>query len=426
MKRFSYVVMLLVGVLLFWAFGTVYAKDVKITLLNSKGEIQTQLEQAAAQFSRETPGVVLEVIPCPVGQSPYEKVVAMYASGNAPTIAMLDPGDVLRFREKAVDLTSEKWVADAIDHSLDVATLDNGTVIGFPVTVEGYGLIYNKKVLDKAVGGNFDPKSIRTRNALKALFDKIKASGVEPLVISPLDWSLGQHFLSISYAAQSPNSKEVDSFLSRLKKGQVDLDTNKKINGLLDTFDLMKSYNIDRNDPLAGTYDRGAELVARGKVGMWFMGNWAWPPISEFDTSGGQYGFLPIPISNDANEYGNSQIPVGVTKFFILDAEQNSKEQIAAAKSFLNWLVYDADGQDALVNKAQIIPAFKNIKLVPRDPLAKSILKYVSESKTMQFINTLPPDHWSELGASMQKYLANAIDRRGLLKEIETYWKNVK
>lgn len=425
MKRFRTILMLLLVVFLFTAFGTAYAKDVKITLLNSKGEIQAQLEQAAERFNRETNGVDLEVIPCPAGQSPYEKVVAMYASGNAPTIAMLDPGDVRRFQKKALDLSSEKWVGDAIDRSLDIATLDDGKVIGFPVTVEGYGLIYNKKVLDKAVGGSFDPTSIRTRSALEALFKKIKASGAGPLVISPMDWSLAGHFLPTSYAAQSPSSKEVGSFLTRLEKGKIDLDANKKINGLLDTFDLMKKYNVDRNDPLAGTYDRGPELIGQGKVGIWFMGNWAWPPISEFDTSGGQYGFLPVPISNDATEYGNSQIPVGVTKFFILDAEQNSKEQIAAAKSFLNWLVYDADGQDALVNKAKIIPAFKNIKLVPGDPLARSILKYVSEGKTMQFITSLPPDHWSKLGASMQKYLANVVDRQGLLKEIGTYWKNV-
>ena len=51
----------------------------------------------------------------------------------------------------------------------------------------------------------------------------------------------------------------------------------------MDTFDLMKEYNYDRLDPLAGLYDRGTELIGEGEVGIWFMGNWAWPQINDFD-----------------------------------------------------------------------------------------------------------------------------------------------
>jgi raffinose/stachyose/melibiose transport system substrate-binding protein len=80
------------------------------------------------------------------------------------------------------------------------------------------------------------------------------------------------------------------------------------------------------------------------------------------------------------------------------------------------------------VNKANVIPAFKNITLEPQDPLAKSIGQYMKESNTLklEFNTILPPDHWSKLGASMQKYLAGKIDRKGLIDEIENYWKNVQ
>ena len=36
-----------------------------------------------------------------------------------------------------------------------------------------------------------------------------------------------------------------------------------------------------------------------------------------------------------------------------------------------------------------------------------------------------PDDHYSVLGASMQKYLADEIDRAGLAKELQDYWANV-
>lgn len=401
------------------------SETVKITMLNSKGEIQSQLEDAAKAFTKENPNITINVIPASAGQSPFEKISSMYAAGNAPTLAMLDPGDVAKFKDKFLDLSNEKWVADTTDGALNVAKVD-GKIIAFPFSVEGYGFIYNKIVLDKAFGGNFDPKSIKTRNDLENAFKKVEATGAKALEISPMDWSLAGHFLPIVYADQSKDPAQVDKFISDLKSGNVDLANNKVFNGLIDTFDMMKKYNLDKSNPMAPTYDKGPEAIGKGEVGFWFMGNWAWPQIKTFDTANGQYGFVPVPISNDPNDYGNSGIPVGVTKFIGIDKTQNSAAQQDAAKKFLNWLVYSQAGQDVLVNQCSVIPAFKNIKLEPRDPLAKSIEQYMSDGNTLEFMTTLPSDHWSKLGASMQKYLSGVIDRKGLINDIESYWKSVQ
>lgn len=417
--------MLVFALVLSMSSMTVLAQDVQITILNSKGEIQTQLEEIAAYYSSITDGVRIEVISAPVGQSPFERAVALYASGNAPAILMLDAGDVLLFQDRALALNDEKWVADAIENSLDMATAEDGRILAFPVTVEGFGFIYNKPVLDNAVGGEFDPATINTFDSLRQLFATIEDSGKGALIISPEDWSLGAHFFSLAYSAQSPNFNTINEFLEGLKNGTVSLADNGAANGLLDTFDLMKEYNYDRIDPLAGTYDRGTEFIGEGEVGIWFMGNWAWPQIADFDTTGGQFGFLPVPISNDPADLGNTQVPVGVTKYFILDGEQNSPAQQQAAKDFLNWLVYDPEGQKRVVLDANIIPAFSNITVAPADPLSASLLDYVREGKTMNFILNLPPDHWAQVGASMQKYLSNFINRDAFFKEVEAYWQGL-
>ena len=101
--------------------------------------------------------------------------MALYSAGNPPTIAMLDPADVIRFQDKALDLKDEKWVQDAIDRNLDRITLPNGKLLGFPFAVEGYGLIYNRQVVEQATNGKFDPATIRTTADLEALFKKIEA-----------------------------------------------------------------------------------------------------------------------------------------------------------------------------------------------------------------------------------------------------------
>lgn len=401
------------------------SENIKITMLNSKSEINNQLEQAAKDFQAENPNITLEIVPVGSGQSPFEKASALYASGNPTTMMMLDTGDVEKFKDRVLDLTSEPWMKDAVENSTTATTFD-GKNYAFPFSIEGYGFIYNQKVLDQAVGGTFDPKSVETTAQLEDLFKKIAAAGKAPLIISPMDWSLGAHYLPLAYGGQSADRSQVDQFMNDLKAGKVDLASNAVFNGLMDTFDVMKTYNIDKASPLSGTYERGPEVLGKGEVGIWFMGNWAWPQISGFDTADGKYGFLPVPVSNNAADFGNSQISAAVSKRILLDKEKSTPAQQEAAKKFLDWIVYKEKGQDFLVKQASIIPAFSNIKLEPADPLGKSISEYIKAGKIEESMSTLPADHWSKLGASMQKYLANVVDRAGLASEIQAYWTNVK
>ena len=401
-------------------------KEVKITLLNSKGEIQVQLEDAANAFHEDNPNITLEVQQVPAGGSPFERASTLYASGNPPTMIMLDTGDVDKFKDRILDLSGEKWNEDAVENATALTTVD-GKNYAFPLAIEGYGFIYNKAVVDKAVGGTFDPTTINTTASLEKLFQQIEASGKKALVISPMDWSLAAHYLPLAYAGQNKDMAEVDKVIESLRAGQYDLGTNKVFNGLMDTFDVMMKYNIDKESPLAGVYERGPELIGKGEVGIWFMGNWAWPQISSFDTATDkQYGFLPVPISNNTDDYGNQEISSAVSKRIVVDKEKASPEQQEAAKKFLDWIVYEEKGQDFLVNKASIIPAFKNITIPAADPLGQSIQDYIAKGKSEQSMSLLPADHWANVGASMQKYLAEVGDRATLAKEIQEYWKNVK
>lgn len=76
--------------------------------LNSKGEILPQLEEAAKAFQKDNPGITVEIQPVPTGGSPFERASALYASGNPPTMIMLDTGDVEKFKDRILDLSGEK------------------------------------------------------------------------------------------------------------------------------------------------------------------------------------------------------------------------------------------------------------------------------------------------------------------------------
>lgn len=398
---------------------------IKITFMSTKGEINPQLEEVFKNFSKDFPNITVELIPVGAGQSPFEKLSTMYASGNAPTIAMIDPNDVEKFKDNFLDLSGEKWVKDALRGALDDVTF-GGKVYAFPFALEGYGLIYNRQVIEKAIG-KFDPQTIKTRNNLEDLFKKLNAKGVTPIVISPLDWSLGAHFITIAYAAQSRDYETAKKFVFDLKAGKVDLINNKVFNDLLDTFDMLRRYNYLRNSPLAGTYEQGAQLLAQGKVAFWFMGNWAWPLLAEVNPNNKAYGFIPVPLNNDPNNFFNGAIVALPTKMLCIDVKNNSKEQQEAAKTLLNWFVYNSNGQKNWVYGLNIIPPFSNITISPDDPLAKSIVEYAKAGKTFKIpYAILPSDHWPIIGAHMQKYLAGRITRKQLLNEIMNYWIKAK
>ena len=146
-----------------------------ITLLNTKAEIQVALEEMGAECVNWS-GVLVAVMPVTDGDSPYTKMISLYNSGNPPTLAILDTTDVIALaEEKAVDLTDEKWTAEAKGYTTDI----DGKIYAFPLCIEGRGIIYNKEAIEETLGEEFDPTSITTLDEFKALLDKLVASGME-------------------------------------------------------------------------------------------------------------------------------------------------------------------------------------------------------------------------------------------------------
>ena len=399
------------------------AEKVQVTVLGTlKSEIAPQFESAMAAYNSSQDKY--EVVSIPLEGSAPEKMSALYASGNPPTIMGMGQEFPL-FQQYLLDLTDVEFSKHALPGTQDFVKVD-GKVYGMPLTVEAFGLLYNKDVLDKAAGGTFDPQSIKTRSDLQALMDNAVANDAAGMHISPMDWSLGAHLSNIMFTAQSDKHEDRLQFMSDLKAGKVDLIKNQAFNGWLDTLDLLKQYNQNKESPLSPTYDDGTLALSSGKSGMWFMGNWAFPQLNEANSET-EYGIMPYPISNDAATYGNTQISVGVPFYMVIDASHSTKEQQSGAIDFLNWLVNDKAGQDFYVNQFKFIPVFDTIQTQPDNLMSQQILKYAQDGKTLEWMNTLyPADGWATMGVSIQKYLDGKITREDLAKELEAYWKTVK
>lgn len=399
-------------------------KDITISFLNSKGEIQLPLETMAATFEEAT-GIKVEIMACGAGESPYTKITSSYNAGTPPTMAMLDTTDIVALGAvKAVDLSGEKWIAE----TEGLLTKIDDKVYSFPFCVEGRGIIYNKAAIEKTLGETFDPATINSYDALADTLQKLRDKGMEnPVVISKEDWSLGAHQLQYIYETKDGTNEGTTATINAMKDGSLKVADYDRFNQFTQTLDLLLKYNINGKDPLGAIYEQDPIYVADGEAAFWFNGSWAWPNLAD---SGAQiedgYGFIPYVLGNDTADFANNQIQAAASKQVMIDNVVATEEEKQAAKDFLNWIVYDEAGQKALVEGCNVIPASKNNSVAPADPLGTDIKNKMAEGKTFIAAAIVPGDHWGVLGAQMQKYIAEQSTTDELAASIEKYWAEQK
>lgn len=400
-------------------------KEVKLTFFNTSAEVNEVFEKLFQTYHELHPNVTVELIPTPIGGAQIEKFQSLLASGNPATIANLDAGTILQYKDSFLDLESEKAKYEGLTKpgAVDGALLE-GKFLGIPWTAQGYGLLYNKRAVEEAIGGAFDPASIKTRNDLEALFQKIEAAGKAPVMIHGADWSLGSHYLGLAYSLQSANVEDNRKFVESLESGEAKLIDNPQFNGLMDTFDLLKKYNARKNDPLVADYNKDSADFAKGDAAFYFMGDWTWAVVGPLEGRDQEFGVIPVPISNNPDDYGNSQIAYSEPKLFAIDNSGSTPEQQEAAKAFIEWMVTSDQGQEAIISQMGLSMPYKDVKVKGSNIISEAVSQYVDQGKVMNIgvINYLPQDYWSKTGASMQKYLVDKIDRKGLADEVQQYW----
>ena len=381
-----------------------------ITIFNSKMEIQDKLEEKAAQYSEEK-GVPVEVYYS--SDTVAAHLATRYSSNEPYTISMVDAKDVYALAaEHALDLSDQEWVANTTQ-----AISIDGKVYGFPVCVEARGIIYNADAIKNATGKDFDPASIKTTDDFKAIIEECKKGGMEsPVGVMKEDWSLAGHFITEVYEQHD----DPDAFIAGVKDGSIKLIEDKKFNDMMDTFDVLRENNYAKDAAISAEREVTEQKLAEGEIAFMFGGNWDWSVINAYDYSENM-GMMPVP--NNSGDGTNEKLVGGGSKYFFIDSSENtSAEQQQAAKDFLNWLANDPEGQAFVVNDCALVPAFSNNTLEVTDPLGKSVKAYADADALIPNYNYLPDDHYSVVGASMQKYLAGEIDRAGLADEIAAYW----
>lgn len=403
--------------------STTSDKPVSISFYSTQTGMDDKFQDIIQHFQKENSNITVEYIAA--GNDQLQKWMSLYASNEGPTVSLMDPINIWENKDRMLELDKKEntWMDQVYDNAFASYTYD-GKVYAIPISTQGFGLLYNQKVCDKAVGGTFNPDTIKTRDDLKQLFDKIVATGVSATMFTGVNWSLGMHYLGLAYAGYRADQAAEEKVINESKAGTFDLAKDDVFNSLMDTFDMVAKYNYNKKDPLVGNLDIDAQAFATGKVGTWFMGDWSWVQIKGVAGRDEKFGILPIPVSNDANDVRNTKIPASQPKGYCIDKSQNTAEQQEAAKKFIQYICFDQYSQQIICDTMGATLPYKNSTAKTSSPLAAATASYTEQNRTLDisgFIR-LPSDFWYENGATMQQYLAGKIDRNKAASQIATYW----
>ncbi|KGE21018.1 ABC transporter substrate-binding protein [Paenibacillus wynnii] len=375
-------------------------KDVTIKMFQFKVEIAEQLNALAEEYEKET-GVKVEVETHGGGEDYGALLKAEIASGSEPEIFNNGGYSALvPYMDRATDLSAEPWAKDLIPTSKMPATVD-GKLYGMPMNVEGYGLIYNKALFEKA-GITAEPKTLPE---LKAAVEKLKAAKITPFEATNEWWSMGIHMVNVGLAHQEDPKK----FIEDLKAGTQTIKGNEVFIQWLDMVDLI--FSNAQKDKMTTDYATQVADFASGKAAMMMQGNWTQGDIDKIDPAL-DLGILPLPISD-----AEGTILVGVPNNYIVNSKSEHPEE---AKAFLTWLVSSESGKKYLTKEFKFIPALTNIETKAEDIGKVAVAVQEKSSTALGWNWDMFPDGVTQgFGAAMQEYLGEQISRDQLLEKLD-------
>ena len=404
--------------------GATKKSDAKVTvdIFQFKVEAKEALEKAAKEYMAKNPNVTINVQTVGGGSDYGAALKNQFASGKEPTIFNVGGRQEAKdWLNKLEDLSSVNAVTQAFPGTLESVTFD-GKVLAMPLNLEGYGLIVNKSILEKA-GINVDSlKSYKAlEDAIKLLDSKKSELGLDAVIAYPTKetWVTGLHTSNIAIGQEFKNvveaydAKELKfTYAPQLKK-IIDLQVKY---GYKPSGDVKSMNSVDYATQVEKEF-------SMGKVVMIQQGNWAYGSIEGIDPELAK-NIAIIPLSLEGGK--EDSIPVGVPNYWAINKDKDDNTK-AAAKDFLDWLYTSPEGKKMIIEDFKFIPAYKGFEapeLQPKDPLAAVILKYSQEGKTTPWVFMGYPTGFAMdvLGSNIQKYVAGEMTWDKLIEDAKLKW----
>ena len=406
----------------------------KVYYLNFKPEVAADWEALAASYTEQT-GVEVKVVTAASGT--YEQTLkSEVAKTDAPTLFQINgPIGYQSWKDYCLDLSGTDFYSWLSDKSL--AITDGDGVYGIPYVVEGYGIIYNDKIMrdyfalaDKAVSIS-STAEIKNFDTLKAVVEDMQAKkdqlGIEGVFASTSfkageDWRWQTHLanLPIYYEFKDNNVSDANEIALTYK------DNYKNI------FDLYINNSCTEKQQLGtkSVEDSMAEF-ALGKVAMVQNGNWGWGQVNGTDgnvVAAEDVKFLPIYTGVAGEE--TQGLCIGTENYMCVNSQVSEADQQATIK-FVEWVFNSEEGKAFATEKLGITPFTtftENEK--PSDPLGLEVCRYMEDSSLTSVswnFTAFPSQTFKDqLGYALLDYCNETSDWDGVVSAFVDGWKTEK
>ena len=406
--------------------GDAKGDKITINLYQNKSEIADQLQAAADQYTEENPNVKINVESIQ-GNDYNTNLKAKLMNNDSVDIYALGD-DISNMTDYIEDLSDQDWVSHAVEGSLDAVTID-GKVYGIPVSVEGYGLVYNKDIFKDA---GIDASTLTSYDAIDAAFanlqeqiysgklkDKYPQLEAVEEYAAKETWIPGLHTLNAPLACEYKNANEL--------KASDDLGL-KYADSLKALLDLETKYTTSKDDlSKLNAVDYSTEIgggLAIERVAVVQQGNWIGPELKGIDeTVANKMGMLPLPIKGAKEDC----IPVGISIKWCINSQSKDKVK-EASKEFLSWLFQSDEGKKIVVDDFGFVPAFDNYDGVEiSDPLSKEVKRYIDEGKTTPWVmDGFPSGYEAKSAADFQGYFSGEYTFDEMVEHLKADFKDLK
>jgi raffinose/stachyose/melibiose transport system substrate-binding protein len=367
------------------------------------------MADVVAKFNEDYPNITIEYEVVGGGVD-WRPVLATRArTGNLPDIFMIDgASDYALYGEFLEDLSD----MDVVDHFLPIAEQSayvDGQLVGLPVSIEGYGYIYNRDLFARA-GIDDVPE---TFSELEDAVEALQAAGITPFASGyGTWWVISNHQLNVPFASQDDPQR----FLDRLNAGRASLADNEYFQDLEQLIQLVK--NNTASDPLSEDHLMQVSLFAGEQVAMIQQGNWKEAAILDANPDI-DMGLVPLALTEDADRSG--RIPVGIPWYFVVSNDSDVKEE---AKIFLNWLLNEPAGQEELATTLNSIPAYDHFDVDFAGGISSDVLAYSLDGKTLPWMFGLWPQGYQRSAADiLQEYVGERISFDEALDRLDEEWR---
>lgn len=382
--------------------------------LNFKPE-QDRAWQELAQIYTEQTGVPVTVVTAAGGD--YETtLMAEMGKSAAPTLFQVNgPVGLKNWQDYCYDLKNTDIVKELTSDAYTLKGADD-SISGVAYTIESYGLITNKGLLDKA---GYTIEEIDSFDALKRIAEDITereeelgfAAFASAGMDSTSDWRFKTHLANLPVYFEY---QDMDVELAEALRGQY-LD---QFRGIWDLY--INNSTVSPVELSAKTADDARNEFLAEKAVFFQNGSWEYSNlVGEGKFSDEELQMIPIYIG--AGDEGKQGLCTGTENYWCVNKEA-AEEDIQATLDFMNWCVTSEVGTKAMSGGGGAMPSGEAGMgfVIPFKDAPRSENLFVKQDQELTAqgkepipwaFATMPSDEWkNSLGSALTAYAAEQTD----------------